>query len=89
MPRHELLAQFWVEAKGIEVWDEFLRFNDLALPYALGLTLGHIDANENTARFIDQTWNLLCRVLDIPADREYDGLEAMMELAMEAKNAEA
>lgn len=86
MPRHELLAQFWLEAKGIETWDEFLRFNDLAFPYALGLTLGHIDANENTARFIDQTWNMLCRVLDIPPDEEYDGVEAMMERAMEGKD---
>lgn len=89
MPRHEILAQFWVEAKGIEAWDEFLRFNDLALPYALGLTLGHIEANENTARFIDQTWGMLCQVLDIPADREYNGLQDMMELAMEGKDAKA
>ena len=71
-----IIADFAEAHGGQPDWFDFMRYNDLGIPYAVGLTNGHIlDMSEAGERFVADTWDDLCNTLDIDANAEYAFLD--------------
>lgn len=71
-----IIADFAEAHGGQPDWIDFMQYNDLGIPYAVGLSNGHIlDMSDTGERFILDTWNDLCTTLDIDTDAEYAFLD--------------
>lgn len=67
-----ILADFAEIYRNQEDWQDFISYNDLGIPYAIGLAFGHIlDMSSDGETLIQDTWSHLCEVLGIDSDEEY------------------
>lgn len=79
----EVLGDFWCnyreEIKGNAAWEEFFKFNDVALPlsYMLSQGLASIVEESEAPTFIEDTWITFCEYLDLDPDDDYDSLDEM------------
>jgi hypothetical protein len=74
----DLWAFYREDIASSEAWQDFFKYNDVALPLAYMIDGGYATINEasEAPSFIDETWEMFCEYIDIPADGEYDDLSA-------------
>ena len=70
-----ILGNLWVDyrddAEEDEGWNEFFTYADIGLPLAYMLSHGIANPNDESNRFIDETWTVFCELLDIDPEGEY------------------
>ena len=78
-----ILGSLWLyyreEAEDDKAWSDFFYYNDIGLPLAYVIAEGIATANENgeTEQFIDETWNMLCKYIDVDPYEQYDTVDAL------------
>lgn len=78
-----ILADLWLNFRKEEGLQDFIEYNDLALPFAFAISEGiflHDEPGVN--RFIDEAWEILLGVLGLKDD-DYTSLEQMLDLSIE------
>ena len=81
--RVSILADLWLNFRKEEGLQDFIEYNDLALPFAFAISEGiflHDEPGVN--RFIDEAWEILLGVLGLKDD-DYTSLEQMLDLSIE------
>ena len=69
----DLWAFYREDIESSEAWQEFFKYNDVALPLAYMISNDYAMINEDSeaSTFIDETWDMFCEYIDIPADGDY------------------
>ena len=69
----DLWAYYREDIQSSDAWLEFFKYNDVALPLAYMITNDYATINEDSdaSTFIDETWDMFCEYIDIPADADY------------------
>jgi len=78
----EILADLWITYSNDETFADFFEYNDLGLPLAYALDNDIVVANENTNKFIEETFALLLSGLE-QEDTGFDSLNALLDLPEE------
>jgi hypothetical protein len=74
-----ILAELWMNYREDEELQDFVEYNDLGLPMAYLLMNEIVLPNEQSAIYINETYDLLVGALGIP-DKEWESLDEMLGL---------
>lgn len=77
-----ILADLWITYSNDPEFEDFFEYNDLGLPLAYALDNDIVVANENTNKFIEETFALLLAGLELE-DTGYDTLNEILMLPEE------
>lgn len=75
-----ILADLWLNYKDNEELEDFVEYNDLGLPLAYCIHTKLADVTDDGISYVEETFNLLCKGLDVDLDAEYESLNELMEL---------
>ena len=65
-----------------ERWSEFFSYHDLAMPYAFGLSFGHIlELSPEGDNLIESAWLTFCDILRVDPNADWDGIISMFRNA--------
>jgi hypothetical protein len=78
--RIDILADFYIDYKNNEQFEDFFTYNDLGLPLAYALSSGIVTATGLSDSFINETFDLLLEVLGIDEDTGFDTLADLVAL---------
>jgi hypothetical protein len=76
--RVAILAQFWMDYRDTESFEDFILYNDLGLPLAYAFAENIAKPTDMGKQFIDETFGLLLGQLGID-DAGYETLEDILE----------
>jgi hypothetical protein len=74
-----ILAELWMNYREDEELQDFIEYNDLGLPMAYLLMNEIVLPSEQSAIYINETYDLLVGALGIP-DKEWESLDEMLGL---------
>jgi hypothetical protein len=74
----EILGELWINYRGDDGFQEFIDYNDLALPFAFSISEGLIQPQETMVSFINDAWDMLLSALEIE-DLGYTTLQEILE----------
>lgn len=72
----EILADLWMNCRDLDVFQDFIKYNDLGLPVAYLIANEVVQANKILNDFIEETFSLLLEVLDL----QDTGFESLSDL---------
>jgi hypothetical protein len=75
-----ILADLWLNYKSNEELEDFIEYNDLGLPLAYIIHTGLANVTDEGIVYVDETFDLLCKGLDVDLDGEYETLNEIMEM---------
>lgn len=75
----EVARDFTAGDLDIELFSDFIIYNDLGLPLAQTVVYDLGTLNNEGRKVVQETWKELCLLLDIDPDEEYDDLDDMIE----------
>jgi hypothetical protein len=76
----EILSDLWINYKDNEELEDFVEYNDLGLPLAYLIHTELVTVNETGMPYVDETFNLLCKALDLDLDGDYTSLNELMDV---------
>jgi hypothetical protein len=77
-----ILGELWINYRGEEGFEDFIEYNDLALPFAFSIAEGLVEPQESMARFIEDAWLMLLTALKVE-DLDYTTLQELLEQSYE------
>lgn len=80
--RCEILEEVWGRFREVDDFEDFISYNDLALPFAYGIVYGLIEPTEKTEAIIDEAFNLLLGGFSLE-DTSFTNLEELLDKARE------
>jgi hypothetical protein len=72
-----ILAELWMNYRDDEELQDFIEYNDIGLPLAYLLMNEIVLPSEQSAIYINETYDLLLGALGIP-DKEWESLDEML-----------
>ena len=72
-----ILADFWLNYKDEEDFDDFVEYNDIGLPLAFMITENIVESTQVGEIYVNEAWELLCAALNVDSKQNYDTLEDM------------
>lgn len=70
-----ILAELWINHKEEKNFEDFISYNDLGLPIAFAIDSELVIANDIAKKYIEETWFILLKSLDINEDIGFTCLE--------------
>jgi hypothetical protein len=70
-----ILAELWINHKEEKRFEDFMSYNDLGLPLAFLIDSELVTATEIAKKYVEETWIVLLRSLDINEDVGFTCLE--------------
>lgn len=76
-----ILGSLWLyyreEAEANEAWNDFFTINDISLPlsYMISNDIAIVSGDGSAEEYIDETWDMFCKYIDIDPDGWYQNLE--------------
>jgi hypothetical protein len=84
MDQARLVVAFSEDNHAEDKYSDFFAYNDLGVPLAISLTLGHIKLREAGEEVITETWFDLCKTLNIDPMGKYKSVEDLHSAAQKA-----
>ena len=72
-----ILAELWMNYRDDDELEDFIEYNDIGLPLAYLLMNEIVLPSEQSAIYINETYDLFLGALDIP-DKEWESLDEML-----------
>ena len=72
-----ILADFWLNYKDEEDFEDFVEYNDIGLPLAFMIAEDIVLSTTTAEVYVNEAWELLCAALKIDSKQDYDSLEDM------------
>ncbi len=72
-----ILADFWLNYKDEEEFNDFVEYNDIGLPLAFMITENIVESTQVGEIYVNEAWELLCAALNVDSKQNYDTLEDM------------
>ena len=73
-----LIVAFCEEYLEDEGYLDFFNYNDLGIPLAISLKLGHVKLRSAGEEIIAETWTQLCSILNTDPNSHYESLDALL-----------
>jgi hypothetical protein len=73
-----ILSDLWLNYKDNEQLEDFVEYNDLGLPLAYLIHTDLARVTEDGVPYVEETFNLLCKSLDLDMEAEYTSLNEML-----------
>lgn len=73
-----ILSDLWLNYKDHEELEDFVEYNDLGLPLAYLIHTDLAKVTEDGIPYVEETFNLLCKALDLDMEAEYISLNEML-----------
>jgi hypothetical protein len=73
-----ILSDLWLNYRNEEEFNDFITYNDLALPLAFAIDSGIVEVNPKIRAFMDEAWDLLLAGLEIE-DTGFNTLDEMLQ----------
>ena len=73
----EILSDLWIDYRGEETFEDFIEYNDLALPLAFAVANSIVNITPKAEMFISESFELLLAALGIE-DEGFESLEDML-----------
>lgn len=73
----EILSDLWVDYRGEETFQDFIEYNDLALPLAFAIANSIVSITPKAEMFVTESFELLLAALGIE-DEGFESLEDML-----------
>jgi len=70
-----ILAELWINHKEEKTFEDFIYYNDLGLPLAFAIDSELVVPNDIAKKYIEETWIILLKSLDIKEDIGFTCLE--------------
>ena len=75
----EILDELWMSYRDEEPMQDFMEYNDLALPLAFAINEGIVEETKQAKAYIEEAWLMLCDFLKIDSNQDYESLDEMMQ----------
>jgi hypothetical protein len=62
-----------------KIYSDFVTINDLGIPLAISVVAEIADLKGRGQEIINETYSLMCELLEVSADKEYEYFEDMLE----------
>lgn len=72
-----ILAELWINHKEEKTFEDFISYNDLGLPLAFLIDSELVEPTEIAKRYVEETWIILLKSLDIDEDTGFTSLEEL------------
>ena len=72
-----ILSEFWLNYRDEEGFEDFIEYNDLALPLSFAIAENIIESTPVAEIYILEGWELLCNALGLDSKQNYQTLEDM------------
>jgi hypothetical protein len=73
----EILSTFWLNYRDQEGFEDFIEYNDLALPLAFAITENIVESTPVAEVYVLEGWELLCGALGLDAKLNYESIDDM------------
>ena len=73
-----LIVAFCEEYLEDEGYLDFFNYNDLGIPLAISLTLGHVKLRSAGEEIVAETWTQLCSILNTDPNSHYESFDALI-----------
>lgn len=70
-----ILAELWINYRTEKTFEDFISYNDLGLPLAFLIDSELVVPNEIAKKYIEETWLILLKSLEINEDAGFTCLE--------------
>jgi len=78
--RAEILADLWMNYRDEEEFQDFIHYNDLALPLSYAVSQNIVKIQPVGETLIDESFGLLLSALEIPEDEGFDSLDDLFSI---------
>jgi hypothetical protein len=78
--RAEILADLWMNYRDEEEFQDFIHYNDLALPLSYAVSQNIVKIQPVGETLIDESFVLLLSALEIPEDEGFDSLDDLFSI---------
>ena len=78
-----ILAELWINHKEEKTFEDFVSYNDLGLPLAFAIDSELVVPNDIAKKYIEETWFILLKSLDINEDFGFTCLEDLFNYTVE------
>lgn len=75
----EILDELWMAYRDAGPMQDYMEYNDLALPLAFAINEGIVESTPTAKVYIEEAWGMLCEFLAIDENQSYESLDDMME----------
>jgi hypothetical protein len=72
-----ILADFWLNYKDDEDFEDFVSYNDIGLPLSFMIAENIVESSAVGEVYINEAWELLCAAMNVDSKQDYDSLEDM------------
>lgn len=72
-----ILADFWLNYKDEEGFEDFVEYNDIGLPLAFMIAEDIVLSTPIAEVYVNEAWELLCAAMNVDSKQNYDSLEDM------------
>jgi len=79
-----ILAEFWLEYKNDDEFQDFIEYSDIGLPLAYAISTGIINTTELATGFVDETFDLLLDAVGVPDE----GFETLQDILIRSNPSE-
>jgi hypothetical protein len=76
--RCNILGDLWTNYKHEEDLEDFVDYNDIGLPLAFTVAEDMSKPTSKGIAFINETWNILLKTLDIEEDTGFESLDDLL-----------
>ena len=73
-----ILAELWINHREEKKFEDFVSYNDLGLPLAFLIDSELVTTTEIANKYIEETWDILLKSLEINKDIGFTCLEDML-----------
>ena len=73
-----ILAELWINHREERKFEDFVSYNDLGLPLAFLIDSELVTATEIAKKYIEETWDILLKSLEINEDVGFTCLEDIL-----------
>jgi hypothetical protein len=72
-----ILSELWLNYRNEEEFNDFITYNDLALPLAFAVDTGIVESNHKILSFVNECWDLLLTGMNLE-DTGFESLDEML-----------
>lgn len=77
----EFIEEFAKRSIEAGVYKDFITYNDLGIPLAVCVVAELVDIKNDAQTIIDETYSLMCELLEVDPDKEYADFEDFMSVS--------
>lgn len=84
----KIVGECWLTTRSDPQWAELNKYADLGLPLGYACSANLVEPNEQAISFVEETYDLLVAILEIPT-KDYKDFEEMLQQNIDQQEVES